>query len=116
MDNKTIVHYKPLDGIKRYDIVVHELYGKHPCIVFKTDAKYAYLVGLTSTKSDHIIYKIAESRFYKEKFMTNSVIRMSKTEAMTNFAGVFDNRIEADKGFAQLKIFYNNLFRTKGHE
>lgn len=104
----------PPDAIKKYDIISAIVAGlRHPCIVYKTDEKFVYVIGLTSTKGNNVIYQIKNSRFFKDKYMTITVVKIDKKFALENFAGVFDCIPEAEKGFSKVKEFYKNLFNSK---
>ena len=101
--------YKP-ESIKKYDIFTTMVCNSpHPIICFKVDTEFVYGVSMTSTIKVHNIFEIQKSRFFKGKFITNTVIKMKKEDALENFVGVYDTKKEADEFFKVLRNFYKQV-------
>lgn len=103
--------YRP-DTIEKHDVITSYVCGTiHPCIIYDVDETYVYAVSCTSTPSDHVVYKFEYSRIFKGKYLTNTIIRMTKQQALDSFVGIMDNIDEAAIAFAAVKELYKYLFK-----
>lgn len=118
-DNGRVINmgkvYKP-ETLQKYDIITSFVCGTaHPCIVYRVDDKYVYAICMSTTEAPHNIHKFEQSRMFK-CWLTNSVIRNTKEQALTKFVGLFDNITEADVAFEKVKLLYKDLFNFETHE
>ncbi len=103
--------YRPKE-LARYDIITSMVCGSaHPCMIYKIDDIYVYGVCFSSSEAAHNIYEFKKSRIFSNSYMTNTLVRQTKEEALAHFVGIFDNRIEADLAFTKLKNFYKDVFK-----
>lgn len=105
--------FKAPQQLQRYDVISCDIGNDvmHPCIVYRIDEKYVYVLMLSSSEGTHNITSLKNSRILEGSFMTNTVIRLGKEEAKMKFLAIYDNRKEADRAFALVKQFYKNLFK-----
>ena len=105
--------FKPIE-IKKYDIITSIVHNSpHPCLIFKIDSDFVYAISFTTTQHCRVVYEIKESRFFNGSFVTNTIVKLTKEEALKSFVGVFDNKKEANHIISLVKDFYKNLFNLK---
>lgn len=103
--------YRP-NCVKKYDIVANMVASvPHPCIVYKVDKDFVYSLCLSSTAAAHNVFKLEESRIFRNTWMTNSVVRQTHESALESFIGIIDNKKEIDKGFRHVRGLYKDIFR-----
>lgn len=102
--------YKP-QSIQKYDVITNFVCNSvHPCLVYWADEIYVYSVSMTTTEAPHNIHKFNGSRLFPSSYLTNTIIRSLKEDALQQFVGIFDNKDEADVGFAKVKLLYKDIF------
>lgn len=103
--------YKPIE-IKKFDIVTAMVYNcPHPCLVYKVVGDKVYAFGMTTKVNESGVFTFQQSRFFENNTLTNTLVTLTKEEAIKNFAGVFDNRRAANQGFKTIEDFYKQLLK-----
>ena len=77
--------------LKKGDIISNNVGAKkRPCVVIKVFTDVIYAIPLSSNEDELNLCK-SKSRFWGDGWFSCGIIAMTKTYAMDNFLGVYDN-------------------------
>lgn len=88
-------------------------FGMHPALVFAVNNDDVLVVTLSSKDKSHNIYQIKHSRFLRDSYVTNQVIRIDTLSAIGEYKGTFDNAKELEKIVSLLQKWYSSNLKIK---